>query len=308
MLRLMLVAACCSGLMASCADKKSDASESGAAARVNKEVISVHQINLALHKQRASKAELTETAGRRALERLVDLELMAQRAEELGLDRDPRVAQQVEAARREAVARLFTDKIESSAGKPTEDDVRAYYFDNPNLFRNRRIYSIQEIEIDAEPDKLEALRAMLSGAQSIWRFMELLKADGLKFTGTQYVRPAEQLPASILSNVAKMKDGQALLLPSTGGAQVIVLIGSKAEPVGEQLARPAIEQFLFIEEKRRLVDAQVKVLRAEGRIEYVGKFAKGPVPEAGMSGASRPAVIFDGLAVDGVANAPAKGR
>jgi hypothetical protein len=54
---------------------------------------------------------------------------------------------------------------------------------------------------------------------------------------------------------------------------VIVLAGSRSEPVDEERAKPAIEQFLTNESKRKRVDADLKTLRTGAQIEYVGKFA-----------------------------------
>ena len=286
------------GFMVACADSKNESADHRVAARVNKEEIAVHQIDVALSKLRGIKAEKAEAAGRRALDRLVDQELMAQRAEELGLDRDPRVRHQVEAARREAVARIFAEQAESAARKPSAEEVRKYYTDNPKLFNRRRIYSIQEISIDAEPHKLDSLRSMLNNAQSIGQFMEYLKTSDIEFNATQSVQPAEQLPAHILSAVANMKNGEAMLTPSVNGAHVVVVIGSKSMPVDEESARPAIEKFLFNEAKRRLVEAEVIALRAAASIEYVGKFAAAAASTAGSGALRRKVFTVEGISVD----------
>ena len=66
----------------------------------------------------------------------------------------------------------------------------------------------------------------------------------------------------------------ALLAASPNGAQVVVLAGSRSEPVDEARARPAIEQFLLNDAKRKLVDADMKAMRAAAKIEYAGKFAE----------------------------------
>jgi hypothetical protein len=56
--------------------------------------------------------------------------------------------------------------------------------------------------------------------------------------------------------------------------QVVVLAGSRSQPVSEEQARPAIEQFLLNDRKRKLVEEDMKSLRAAAAIEYVGKFAE----------------------------------
>jgi hypothetical protein len=100
------------------------------------------------------------------------------------------------------------------------------------------------------------------------------------------VRAAEQLPLNSLEALAKMQDGQAMVVPTPTGAQVVVLAGSRMQPVTEEQARPAIEQFLVNERRRKLVEDDLKAMRTAAKIEYVGKFAEG-APAAG--GAAAPA-------------------
>lgn len=270
----LIVMATVAMLLAGCGDKKKDKAATQVAAKVNKEEISVHQINFVLQQQRGLRPEQADAAGRQVLERLIDQELALQKAQELKLDREPRVVQQLEAARREIVARAYVEKAGEAAAKPTPEEVKKYYEAKPALFKERRIYSIQEIAIEAKPEQVDGLRAQLQASKSINDFVEHLKANGFRFSGNQAVRAAEQLPLNSLETFAKMKDGQALLAASPNGAQVVVLAGSRSEPVDEARARPAIEQFLLNDAKRKLVDADMKAMRAAAKIEYAGKFAE----------------------------------
>ena len=70
-----------------------------------------------------------------------------------------------------------------------------------------------------------------------------------------------------------MKDGQAVFTPQANGAQVLVLAGSRVQPASEEQARPAIESFLLSERRRKLIEDDVKAMRANAKITYVGKFA-----------------------------------
>ena len=275
--------------LAGCGDKKKDKTTSQVAVKVNKEEISVHQINFALQNQRGLRPEQAEAASRQILERLIDQELAIQKAQELKVERDPRVVQQIEAARREIVARAYVEKVGEAAAKPSAADVKKYYDDKPALFKERRIYSIQEIAVEAKPEQVATLRAQLAGAKSIAEFTDWLKANGYRFAGNQAVRSAEQLPLNMVDTFARMKDGQAMLVPTGNGAQVVVLAGSKAEPVDEARARPAIEQFLLNEAKRKLVEADMKALRGAAKVEYVGKFAEGAASAAAPAAAPAPA-------------------
>jgi EpsD family peptidyl-prolyl cis-trans isomerase len=283
----LVLAVAATALVVGCGEKK-DKAASQTAAKVNKDEITVHQINFVLQQQRNLRPEQAEAAGRQVLERLIDQQLALQKAEELKVDRDPRVVQQLEAARRDVIARAYLEKVGEAAPKPTAEEIKKYYEDKPALFRERRIYNIQEIAIEARPEQVPTLREKLSGAKNINEFIEFLKANDFRFTGNQAVRTAEQLPLNSLETFAKLKDGQAMLLPSANGVQVVVLAGSRMQPVTEEQARPAIEQFILNERRRKLIEEDVKANRASAKVQYVGKFAEGR-PGAAAEPAPAPA-------------------
>jgi len=271
-------------LLAGCDEKKKDKPATQAAARVNKGEITVHQINQVLQAQRNLRPEQADAASRQILERLIDQELAVQKAEDQKLDRDPRVVMQIEAAKREIVARAYAEKVGEAAPKPSADEIRKYYDDKPALFKERRIYNIQELAIEAKPDQVPLLREKLGAAKNIGEFVDYLKANDYRFAANQAVRAAEQLPLNALETLSRLKDGQATMLQGPSGVQVVALAGSRSQPVSEEQARPAIEQYLLNERKRKLVDEDIKALRAAAQIDYLGKFAEGPRP-----GASAPA-------------------
>jgi EpsD family peptidyl-prolyl cis-trans isomerase len=270
----ILVATAVTVLLAGCGDKKKDKAATQTAARVNKEEITVHQINFVLSQQRGVAPEQAASAGKQVLERLIDQELALQKASEQKVDRDPRVTQQIEAARREIISRAYLEKIGAGAPKPSAEEVHAYYEKNPALFKDRRIYTLQEIAIEAPPEQVEPLRAKLAGSKNVSEFVEYLKASNIKFAGNQAVRAAEQLPLASLPTFAQMKDGQTIFNKTPKGAQVVILVSARSQPVEEERARPAIEQFLHNERKRKVIEDDLKALRNAAQVEYVGDYVK----------------------------------
>jgi EpsD family peptidyl-prolyl cis-trans isomerase len=259
-------------LLAGC-NKNKEKPATQTAAKVNKEEITVHQINFLLSQQRGLAPAQAASASRQVLERLIDQELALQKADDQKLDRDPRVVQQIEAARREIIARAYLEKLSEGAPKPTPAEVEAYYQAHPALFSQRRVYNLQEINIEATPEQVEAMKKALVGAKSFADFVAYLKSNNIRFNGGEAVRGAEQLPLAGLDQFAKMKDGQAVFNTRPNGAQVIHLAGSRSEPVTLERARPAIEQFLLNERKRKLIADDLLALRNAAKIEYVGDFA-----------------------------------
>ncbi|MGQ3052275.1 MAG: EpsD family peptidyl-prolyl cis-trans isomerase [Roseateles sp.] len=270
---LLLAVVAAAALLTACGGEKSDKA-SQTAAKVNKEEITVHQINFVLQRQPGLKPEQAEAAGRQVLERLVDQELAVQKAQEQKLDRDPRVVQQIEAAKREIIARAYAERVGEAVSKPTTDEIAKYYNDKPALFKDRRIYSLQEVQIEAKPEQFETIRAKLAEAKNLNEFAEYLKSAELRFNGNQAVRAAEQLPLASLDAISKMKDGDSMINQTPNGLTVLFLVGSRSQPVDEVRARPAIEAFLLNQRKAEAVQKDIKALRDSSKIEYVGKFAE----------------------------------
>ena len=274
-------------LLAACGAKK-DASASQTAARVNKDEITVHQINFVLQQQRGLRPEEADAASKLILERLIDQQLLLRKADGLKLDRDPRVMQQIEAGKAEILARAVIERLGDAAAKPSPEDIKKYFDAKPALFSDRHVYNLQEINVEARPDQVPALREKLAAAKNINEFIEFLKAGNMRFTGDQAVRAAEQLPQDRLEAIYKLKDGQAIMNQGPKGAQVLVLAGSRSQPVTEEQARPAIEQFLLNERKRKLVEDDLKALRAGAKIDYLGKFAEAASAASGVPTAAAP--------------------
>jgi EpsD family peptidyl-prolyl cis-trans isomerase len=266
--------------LAACGKKDKDPAASQTAAKVNKEEITVHQINFLLAQQRGIPPAEAASAGRRVLERLIDQELEIQKASDQKLDRDPRVVQQIEAARREIVARAYLEKVGQGAPKPTPEEIQKYYDAHPNLFSARRIYQFQELAIVASPDQVEAIKAKAGASKNLAEFVSYLQSNGIKFTANEATRGAEQIPMVNLDRIAAMKDGQSLFQPTPTGVTMLYLAASRSQPVDLQRATAAVEQFLLNERRRKLLEDDRVALREKAKIEYVGAYAEGaPKPE-----------------------------
>lgn len=270
-------------VLAACGDRKADASQ--VAARVNHSDITVHQINFLLQQDRNLRPEQAEAAGRRTLEALIDQELAVQKAAELKLDREPQVVQALEAARREVLARAYKERVAQGAAKPSAEELRRYYDTTPALFAQRRVYSLQELQVDVPPAKLGWAKDRLAGARSANEFADALKAEGLRFSGSQGLKPAEQLPMAQVERMAALKEGDSLVLAETPLLRVAFIQGVRLEPVAFERASGAIELYLSNQARRKAIDDNLQALRTAAQISYRGHFAE----HRGEAAASEPA-------------------
>ncbi len=298
-LGLPVLAVVAAAALTGCGAKK-DGPAGEVAVKVNKDEINVGQVNFLLAQQRNLRPDQTDAAGRQILDRLVDQQLAVRKALDQKLDAEPGVQMALELARREVLGRAYVERLGEAAPKPTPEEIKKYYNDKPALFSERRIYNLQEIGIEARAEQLPEIRERLAAAKNTNEFVDYLKSSGIRFAGNQAVRAAEQLPFNTLDAIAKMKDGQAMIVPTPTGAQVVVLAGSRSQPVSEEQARPSIEQFLLTERRRKLVDEDMKAMRAAAKIEYQGKFAT-----AAGAAASMPAPPASGLTSGDINKGPA---
>jgi EpsD family peptidyl-prolyl cis-trans isomerase len=269
-------------------DKKSSTQ---VAAKVNSGEISVHQVNFVLQRQPGLKPEQAQAVGRRVLDGLVDQELAVQQAIEQKLDRDPRIVSAIEASRRDILARAFADRIAEAAAAPTPEEIKSYYDSKPALFSQRRIYGLQEFNIEVGAEQKAALQAKIPTLRSADELAGALKASNIRFAARNVSQTPENIPMGFLDQLAKLKEGAWIVVATPNGLNAALLASAKPAPVTEEAAKKAIEQFLLTDRKRKLVTDNIKQLRGSAKIEYVGQFATAAsAPADSAPAAEAPAV------------------
>lgn len=260
------------------------------AARVNNTAISVTQVEAAMTKTEGLSAEQLAHTRSAVLESLIDEELMVQKAQDRRLEREPRVGQAIESARRDILARAYIDQVTAVDARPADGDVRAFYATHPALFAERRVYTFHEFSVRLRPERMETLRTIAAREHSVDGIVAALSEAGMSFASSVSVLPAEQLPFDRLQGFAELQDGENLVTRTTEGASLVHLLSSHPQPLDEAAAQPVIEQFLANRQRLELAREEAERLRKAAAIEYVGVFAHGgaatakqgaPVSDAG---------------------------
>jgi EpsD family peptidyl-prolyl cis-trans isomerase len=237
-------------------------------AKVNGTEISVHQL-------RVGGAGANSASAAQALEKVIDRELLVQKALAAKLDRDPQVQQSIENARRQLLAQAYLERTASAGAGSTRDEVRAFYAENPALFAERRIYRLRELVVSAPAEMIDVLRAEAAKARDLDELGAWLRVRNAKYSVDAVEQPAEQLPLSFLPRLAAMKPGEIAVFATPLGASVIQLLHAEEAPLTEPQAAPLIEQFLAGRRRLETAAAEVKRLREVATIEYLGEFKRG---------------------------------
>lgn len=237
------------------------------AAKVNGNEIAVESLRRAVATSTAAPGEAKPTPAQ-VIDAMIDEELLAQKAVKLKLDRRPQVRATIEATRTRILAQAYVQYL---AASESEDPykVKAFYRENPALFRERRIYRLFELTVDASGLDAAALRAKVSRARTLGDVGEWLKSQKIAFIWGAATKAAEQIPMELLPRFAAMQDGQIEVINTASAISVVQLVQSQNAPLSEDQAIPLIEQFLRAPELMKLAATELKRLRDSAKIEYV---------------------------------------
>src|SRR5262245_16258714 len=277
-------------LLAACGREDGDKPASQVEAKVNKEEITVHQLNGAMAQFRNLSADQQKALTKQVLERMIDQELLIQKAIEKKLDRDPRVMQAIEASKRQILSQAYLDNLAAQASRPSAEEIRKFYGERPELFAERKIYRLQELAVPARPEvSQQLLEEQVRKAKSLNDVVTWLKSLNVPFNANSTVKAAEQLPLEVVPRLAQLQPGQVMLMPAQAGYLLVQVAATEKQPLDEKQAEPFIEQFLANQKRLELARSELKSLRDAAKIEYVGDFAAGAPAKAEKPPAPAPA-------------------
>lgn len=269
------VAALAIATLAACSPKTDVTASDGndAVAKVNGDEIGSGQLAIAMQKQRGMRPDAGAAASKQVLDDLINEQIVAQKAVTAKLDKDPKVLQQLEAARRDILVRRYIEAAAETTGKPTDEAVQKFYDSRPNLFAQRKVFTLQHLDIQAPEDRRTEIDAHVQSIKSAAELADWLKAQKLPFTTKQEQDASEQLPPVVLDKLTTLKEGESTVVPSQFGVSALTLVSSASAPKTLADAKPAIEQFLGNQGRREVIMNLQKTIRDGAKVEYLGRFA-----------------------------------
>jgi len=268
-------------LLSGC-EKPASAVKAKTVATVAGDKISETELNLALSRLGGLNEAQAAEAKSKLLRALIDQRLVAQAAKKAGLDKEPAVEIAMAQASRQVLAEAYAERNLKNVAKPADTEITDYYNQHPELFSQRRIYRIQELELKVDPSRMSEVESRLKSSHSMGDFVTWVKEQGIEGKTAMAVKPAEQIPLPLLGRLSQMKDGQVTIL-STRPGQVLVqqLLESQLQPVSMEQAHSAIERVLMVQKRKELMEADLKKLREAAKIEYTSGYAPAAEAKAG---------------------------
>jgi len=161
------------------------------------------------------------------------------------LDRTPEVLRSLESARTEVLARAYLEELGRAQPEPSAAEVHQYYAAHPELFAERRVFTLEQIDVPQASEIAVALRERAaSHGASLEAIAEWLRARDVPHSMTRGVRAADRIPLELLPRLQAMKEGELSVIQSGEALLVIHLVAQRPAPLDESAAAPLIEQFL----------------------------------------------------------------
>jgi EpsD family peptidyl-prolyl cis-trans isomerase len=268
---ILLAAILSAGVMAACeSPNKSDSSK--AAVKVGQDTVTEAEIERALAGLNAAGAEKDKLKAT-VVEALVTQKLLVQEAKKAGLDKKTEVAMDAAAAQRQVIAKAYVDSLPGMHEQASAQSIEDYYRQHPNLFTNRRVYRLQEVQIEATQDRIPAIQEQLGKSRTLGEFVEWLKAQGLKGSIAGGVKSSEQMPEQLRDRLAGLQQGGVVLMPSGKGISVISIAEVQTMPMTLEQATPAIKKILLEKKQKEVLEAEVRKLKESAEIEYSEGYA-----------------------------------
>lgn len=277
-----LIALAALAMLLSACEKPATETQSATVATVAGDTISEAELDLAVSRLGDLNEAQTADAKSRVLQALIDQRLVAEAAKKTGLDKDPAVQIAVAQAGRQVLAEAYAERNFKDVAKPAETEIAEYYNQHPELFSERRIYRIQELDLQVEPARVAEVEAQLTSSHSMGDFVNWVKEQGIDGKTAVAVKPAEQIPAPLLGRLSQMKDGQVTVFSTRPGQLLIQqLLESQMQPVSLEQAHDVIERALMVQKRKELLEADMKKLREAAKIEYSSAYAPAVEKQAG---------------------------
>ena len=269
-------------VLAACGKFHQTTASTQVVAKVNNREITVHQLNAALKQVGAGSSDSKKIIDG-VMERLINQELLVQKASAEKLDQTPGVQQAIEASKRTILASAYLQQAVADTASPSDRDVHEYFVNHPDFFTNRRVYVYRSIVVQGPPADLDAAAKMLDSSGDLDATLGFLKSKKLEFLPKTVAKADEEIAPAELPRLAALKEGAVASFMRPEGLEIDKMITSVPEPVDETQGRPFIEKFLKERRRAERAENEIKSLRAAATVQFVGTYkpsAPAPVKTA----------------------------
>lgn len=275
-------------LLASCGDDKGDTPKGQVVATVNDEDVTVHELNGEVqtlpNRGAGAPRKLVESV---ALARVVERKMLADVARERNLDKNPQFILQQRRLQEGLLVQALQSDIATKVQPPTRADAQIYIEKNPALFRDRKIFTIDQIQF-LRPANIAQLG--FAEAKTMGEVDRILIDNGIEYrrqpASVDALAVNPKLTAEINRITANNPAEVFMFADQPQGAPAPIMFvnqvtQTQTKPFTGERAIQYATQLLQREGVQRSLQTQLKVFQdaAKDKITYAAGY--GPPPKPG---------------------------
>lgn len=275
-------------LLAGCGKKGGEIEKGQVVATVDGQDVTVHELNAELQGANIPPnigTEQKKQLEQMALAQVVNRRILADIARERGLDKTPMFLLQEKRAEEQILVQMLQRQMSSAVKAPASTEIADFIAQNPDLFAERKIFSIDQIQFEAPKDP-QVLRKY-QPLKTMDEVEAALKADGLQFKRAPATLDVATANPELVQQVLKMPKDEIFIIPAGRVMVANRITDTKVQPLtgpqAQQLATGMIQQKKFQDLIKR--DLEPKVKKAESEVKYQAGFAPPKKPDGSAAGA-----------------------
>lgn len=251
-------------------------------ATVDGKDVTIHELNAELQGVQLPSGDQRKGFEQQALQQIINRRILADLARERGLDKTPQYILQERRADDAILVQMLQRSIASTIRQPTRDEVAKFQSDNPELFAQRKIYTVDQIQFEPPADitKLKAYQPL----KTIDEVQAKLDEDHLRYKRAPSQIDALAVPPLLLQRIQKVPAGEVFIIPVPNGRVLVAnkITDTKVVPfTGDQATAFATQQI----QSRKLNDLankelETKVKAARDAVKYQPGYAPPKLPGA----------------------------
>lgn len=274
-------------VLAGCGKGGAEPEKGQVVATVNGKDVTIHELNAELQGANVPaniSADQKKQIEQAALQQVVNRRILADIARERGLDKTPMFLLQEKRAEEQILVQMLQRQMSSAVKAPTQTEIATFIAQNPDLFAERKIYTVDQIQFEAPKDpailrKYEPLTTMDS-------VEAMLKQDGLQYKRAPATLDVATANPELVQQVLKMPKDEIFIIPAGRVMVANKITDTKVQPLtgdqANQLAAGMMQQRKFQDLIKRDLEPNVK--KAESEVKYQAGF--GPPKTANKADAA----------------------
>lgn len=221
---------------------------------------------------------LEDTARRNVLTHLIQERLLANAATAEGLERDPVVLAQLEAARRMVLAKAYATRLTANVAPPSDADIAAFYAAHPEAFADRKDVAFDQVAFAGAPAAAGQLAQALDRGTPADALQAQADRAGVAIVHQAVATTSDRLPVAVARQLQTVAAGTNLIFPVAEGVVRATVRTIAPAPLSLDQARPIIRETLLAQRRDTLLQKEVARLRQAADVKITDPALAAPGP------------------------------